>query len=201
MHLLDLLLVTVLSWPVHPGETDQEYTCIIILWETHPSSYIYLIKHELSSWHQSLLVLTGGSAASGTAKVVTISSLFFSFTHHFSFLDIISVPCPLSASFNSPQSHIDLHDTLPDVLFSLSKLILPPPPPPHTHTTPHTDTPTLPFPRHLSLVYTHIRTTTQPRTWASLILPDSLLESLYIWWSLLALSFYQDLHDAGSVLR
>lgn len=71
----------------------------------------------------------------------------------------------------------------------------------YLHTTPHTDTPTLSSPHHLSFIYTHIHITTQPHTWASLILPDSSLEPLYIWWSLLALSFYQDLHDAGSVLR
>lgn len=87
-----------------------------------------------------------------------------------SFLDIISVPCPLSVSSNPSQSHIDLHDIHPDrALFSFQTH-------PTHHTTPHPDTPnsiTLFFPHQpFSYIHTHTHsynTTTQsPRTWSFL---------------------------------
>lgn len=39
--------------------------------------------------------------------------------HSPSFLDIISVPCPLSVSSNPSQTHLDLHDIHPPLYFSL----------------------------------------------------------------------------------
>lgn len=206
MYLLDLLLVTVLSWPVYPGETDQEYTCIIILLWEKASIFIH-IPHQA----RTLLMASITSSSHRWVRSIGHSQSCYHLKpfiplHSPSFLDILSVPCPLSVSSNPSQSHIDLHDTLPDVLFFSFQTH-----PTHAHHThhkhPHSTTYWhihSTFSSITFLLYTHTHTYIQPHnhnTWASLILPESSLEPLSIWWLLLVLSFYQDLHDAGSVLR
>lgn len=108
--------------------------------------------------------------------------------HSTSFLDILSVPCPLSVSSNPSQSHIDLHDTLPDVLFFSFQTH-----PTHAHHTHHKHTHNTTY-WHIHstfssitfLLYTHTHTYIQPTqpqhlsfldiarvfTWASIYLDD-----------------------------
>lgn len=200
MYLLDLLLVTVLSWPVYPGETGQEYTCIIILLWEKASIFIH-IPHQA----RTLLMASITSSSHRWVRSIGHSQSCYHLKpfiplHSPSFLDILSVPCPLSVSSNPSQSHIDLHDTLPDVLFFSFQTH-----PIHAHHTHHKHTHnthilthSLYFLlHHLSLIYTHtyIHTTTQPQhlsfldiarvfTWASIYLmiaPGSFLLSRPSW--------------------